>query len=388
MAYATDYTTGTIVQMDNDGNNISVIVSGTFGNPIFVEYSPELGKIYWTANGGIHRANSDGSSPEENIISDVSGYNTAIALDGPNGVIYYSKPAVANKELYRANADGSNQMLIASGVRADVLAIDQNNQHLYYLDSYKHLTRIDTDGSNKTLLLADAAGYAEDIELDLVNSKIYWSDSSSSKIYRSDMNGSGSEVVVTSATAWLLGIAVVSSSNKLYWTEWNPHLYRRSSLDGSNIETLAISANFWYDIFVLDEVSPVIFQESGNLFIFGSVPPVLTPSDEPLRIINRLVRAADYNPQLIGSFATTSVSANIEVWDVVDGQNIAIMLANSGCYAIGDTGKFGWSLEHLPFTDEKKKYHYYYRITSNEGEHDHGEFFIVVPERGRWSYPD
>jgi hypothetical protein len=85
---------------------------------------------------------------------------------------------------------------------------------------------------------------------------------------------------------------------------------------------------------------------------------------------------------------TVPSGVNIEIWDVVDGQNTKLAISNSGCYSIDDTFRWGWSTEYLPFRQEYKRYHYYFRMTSDEGEQQYGEFFITVPERGRWSYPD
>lgn len=140
---------------------------------------------------------------------------------------------------------------------------------------------------------------------------------------------------------------------------------------------------------------------SGDLFIHGrdttsgSMPLCINgtytmpaPEDGELRIVHRLTKTGDYDPQLISAFDTPPVSVNIEVWGIGDGQNTQIAISNSGCYAIGDTGRWGWSTANLPFTSEHQKYHYYFMMTSNEGEKQYGEFFITVPERGRWSHPD
>lgn len=106
-----------------------------------------------------------------------------------------------------------------------------------------------------------------------------------------------------------------------------------------------------------------------------------------MRIIHRLTKTGDYHPQLTGSFNAGLSSVNIRVWDVVDGVNVQVAVANSGCYAIGDTGKWGWSTEHLPFASGYHNYHYYFEMISNTNDTDYGEFFLTVPERGRWVYP-
>lgn len=110
--------------------------------------------------------------------------------------------------------------------------------------------------------------------------------------------------------------------------------------------------------------------------------------DMELRTINHLTKTQDYDPQLISTFDLSPISVNIEVWDIVNGQNSPVTISNSGCYAIGDTDRWGWSTENLPFTGEHKKYHYFFTMISDGSEERFGEFFITVPERGRWSYPD
>ena len=108
----------------------------------------------------------------------------------------------------------------------------------------------------------------------------------------------------------------------------------------------------------------------------------------PLRDIHRLTRTSDHNPQLVGTLSSDISSVNIRVWDVVDGVNLQVAIANSGCYAIGNTNRWGWSTEHLPFASGYNSYHYYFEMVADTSETHFGEFFLMVPEHGRWSYPD
>ncbi len=96
---------------------------------------------------------------------------------------------------------------------------------------------------------------------------------------------------------------------------------------------------------------------------------------------------ADYDPQLIGSFENIALSVNIRIWDIVNGINIPVVISSSGCYEIGNTNKWGWSTEYLPFASGYNNYHYYFEMVADISETDYGEFFLTVPERGRWVYP-
>jgi hypothetical protein len=123
----------------------------------------------------------------------------------------------------------------------------------------------------------------------------------------------------------------------------------------------------------------------GDLFIEGSND--VSSSGLPLRIVHHLVRTGDYDPQLIGSFDNGGSSVNIRVWNIVDGVNAQVDIANSGCYSIGDTGKWGWSTRYIPFASGRDDYHYYFEMIADNDEVEYGEFFLTVPERGRWVHP-
>lgn len=143
---------------------------------------------------------------------------------------------------------------------------------------------------------------------------------------------------------------------------------------------------------------PIFFSGSMNLYTEGPFPHndnmnlfiegVLTESEgTALRTINRFTKTGDYDPQLIGTFTLPTSGVNIDVWDVVDGQNTLLTLSSSGCYRVGNTERWGWSTAGLPLS-RKKKHHYYYRMTSAVAEEQFGEFFLTVPEGGKWSHPD
>lgn len=127
---------------------------------------------------------------------------------------------------------------------------------------------------------------------------------------------------------------------------------------------------------------------SDNLFIEGLLVSDASLSGVPLRIINRLTRMSDYDPQLVGAFSNSPSSVNIEVWDITDGQNIKLTIASSGCYQMGNSDGWGWSTQYLLLAPEARKYHYYFKMISDTSEEQFGEFFITVPEHGLWSYPN
>lgn len=126
--------------------------------------------------------------------------------------------------------------------------------------------------------------------------------------------------------------------------------------------------------------------ESGNanLFISGAIP---VSSGDLARPLDWLLKTSDHYPQIIGTFEILASTVTIQVWDITDGQNVLMSVANSGCYAIGDTGRWGWSTSGLPTTQGHAR-HYLYLMTSDTTETFDGQFLMESPEGAKWIHPN
>ncbi|XP_076470996.1 low-density lipoprotein receptor-related protein 4-like isoform X2 [Babylonia areolata] len=71
------------------------------------------------------------------------------------------------------------------------------------------------------------------IDVDIVQGKVYWTDTVSDKITRANLDGSGVEVVVFDGLHTPDGLAVDSVGRKLYWTDDGHNRIEVSNLDGS-----------------------------------------------------------------------------------------------------------------------------------------------------------
>lgn len=92
--------------------------------------------------------------------------------------------------------------------------------------------------------------------------------------------------------------------------------------------------------------------------------------------IEDLIKNFNYNPQIIGKFTSmAATTATIEVWDITNGQEQALSLTTNACYAIANTGRFGWDTKNLPPQTDRTK-QYAYRMTSNLGETFEGQFTV------------
>jgi len=123
-----------------------------------------------------------------------------------------------------------------------------------------------------------------------------------------------------------------------------------------------------------------------DLFVRGVTiaPP---ESGELARPIDWLLRVHDHHPQIIGTFETSANVVNIQIWDVTNGQNTAVAITASGCYQIGDTGRWGWSTANLPTVYGHAR-QYFYIMISDATETFDGQFFLELPEKAKWIYPD
>ena len=128
---------------------------------------------------------------------------------------------------------------------------------------------------------------------------------------------------------------------------------------------------------------PSAITESGlSLFIEG-----VSVEAEFDKIVDIFLRTADFNPTVIGLFTSSASGVTIEVFDVIDGVNTQLTLLDDICFAIGDTGRFGWSTENLPDVNRNAG-QFVFRMTDSIGETFVGEFFLTNPGDGLSNHPD
>ena len=95
--------------------------------------------------------------------------------------------------------------------------------------------------------------------------------------------------------------------------------------------------------------------------------------------IEDLLRTGDHDPQVLGVLDYQPPGdVFIEVWDITEGTNSLVPVSNSGCYAIGNTGRWGWSTRYLPTWSVRHPL-YYYRMSAPNGETFEGQFFMNTP---------
>ena len=162
-----------------------------------------------------------------------------IDLDLVNNKIYYSSKS--QHKIFRGDLDGSNQEEIVTDAKGPFgIAVDPANNVFYWLGQQNPsnsgvIKRAELDGSNVTTLLSGLQFCVEDIAIDKLNGKLYWTNVCEDRIRSCNLDGSGNTSVLT-GQANVLGLALDPAAGKMYYTDGST--IERADLDGNNVETL------------------------------------------------------------------------------------------------------------------------------------------------------
>lgn len=177
-----------------NGENVEILVTG-LSVPRSVALDLPRGKMYWTHEHGIQRADLDGSNVETVIALGFATY-AGIAIDSTAEKLYWAN--ASNGTLSRAALDGSGIELLANGHTASIWGV----------------------------------------ALDQLAGKICWSQwGPGMPIQRADLDGANVEVVVP-AEDFVAGLSIDSDEGRLYWSNSLAATLKRANLDGSDVQTL------------------------------------------------------------------------------------------------------------------------------------------------------
>jgi hypothetical protein len=99
------------------------------------------------------------------------------------------------------------------------------------------IERAGFDGRGLETLQFQPTGFADDLALDTLDGKMYWTDTNASVIWSANLNGTGAQIVLDDFGQQPLGIALDVADAKMYWTDAEG--VKRAALDGSKPELLA-----------------------------------------------------------------------------------------------------------------------------------------------------
>lgn len=105
------------------------------------------------------------------------------------------------------------------------------------------------------------------------------------------------------------------------------------------------------------------------------------------KFVDELCRTGDFIPSLVGRFVSTNPSSvTIEVWDIIDGANVALILLDNTVLQIGDTESWIWSMENIP-TDQSTDGCFLFRMTADTGETIERQVIVRTISDGKWKHP-
>lgn len=247
---------GKIQRIHSGNSDIEALVTDAC-TPIDIALDISGGQMYWTSGCKIQRADLDSSNVEE-LIPPSEGIKEGIALDIDENKMYWTVWNAATNKIQRANLDGSDVEDIITDLRSPRgIALDVHNGKMYWADlGAGKIQRANLDGSDVEDIITDLLG-PNGIALDSDGNKVYWADEFSGKIQCANLDGSNLKTLFVRygrliGTAMSIpfdilnlkiyysdspiGIALDISGGKIYWTI--PHKYKvqRANLDGSNVE--------------------------------------------------------------------------------------------------------------------------------------------------------
>ncbi|HXE05265.1 MAG TPA: hypothetical protein VN579_04700 [Bryobacteraceae bacterium] len=227
---------GSIQRSDLDGGNVTTVVpAGGAWTPKQLKLDAKHGKLYWSDREGmrIMRSNLDGSHIEtlvetghgDTARKDPRNWCVGIALDVDGGKIYWTqKGSGGNGRIFRANLD------IPQGEDA------------------AHRTDIET--------LFDGLPEPIDLDLDVANRRIYWSDRGDppqgNTVSRAPMDAKKcSQEILVSGLKEGIGMALDLRDGRMFYTDLGGNVYS-AKLDGSDRKLLlegqhALTGITWVD---------------------------------------------------------------------------------------------------------------------------------------------
>jgi hypothetical protein len=200
-----------ITRSDLNGANQFDVVADR-GTLIDVALDVNAGQMYWTnsAGGTIHRADMFGRNSTVLVSAQTNPWGLALDLSGDK--MYWTE--LNGFRVRRANLDGSGIETLFTGTTAlRGLKINPATGHIYFAETATGtIWRMNLDGSNRVAFIREpgtgaAQGQPRDIELDVENNWIYWTNQNLGTVVRARLSD-GSERMVITTVATVVGLGL------------------------------------------------------------------------------------------------------------------------------------------------------------------------------------
>lgn len=239
----------------------------------------EAGPIYFTSRlNGVLVGDTD-TGAVTTLLSGPAIQPWGIALDSGAGHLYFtnghdpSQTAIAS--ILRMNLDGSGLVTLTSSISAvRQIELDLLNSRMYWSAEGT------ADGGADSIYVANLDGTGattfvsglwnpRGMALDLVDGKVYWDTfditNHTRRIQRANLNGTGVETIITGETHGVWGLEIDPVNRLLYWGDAPGRRVRRANLDGTGI-TDVITGLSW------DPLDIKVDPYAGLLYVAGDNP--------------------------------------------------------------------------------------------------------------------
>ena len=164
-----------------------------------------------------------------------------VDYDLVNRVIYWSEVALGliRRVSFDSSFNGSAVETIVTGLsRPEQIAVDWVNRKLYWTDRSRYvIERSDLDGRNIELFVDQIIPQA--IAIDPFHETIYWTNLHTKSIERAPMTGHFKHSIVSVANP--SGLTIDYDNNLLYWTDRDFNQILSCDLGGNNIKVIPVS---------------------------------------------------------------------------------------------------------------------------------------------------
>ena len=229
--------------------NIQSIVNTGLNGPYDIALDTQRDKIYWTVTGKIQSANLDGTNAR-NIITGLY-FPKHIALDVIAGKVYWTQGLLKHK-ICCANLDGTDIQVLITGLNfPHSIALNVQEGKMYWTEGTPDrkgirfgerwiegtprtakIRRANLDGTDIQDVIA-TGDYPYGIALDLVNSKIYWTESS--RIRCANLDGTNAQDLVDGLNN-PNDIALDVEGDKMYWIDTQSNKIQSANLHGIGVQ--------------------------------------------------------------------------------------------------------------------------------------------------------
>ena len=302
------------------------------------------GKIYYInrSKQAVERINLDGTAHETIVVSEGLRLAGSIALDLQNEHVYWEN--TSKSVLFRSNLDGTAVEEVAAGIFTVGLAVDPGPATLYLVERDR-IGKKTVDGTTVKYIVA--SNYIDEIELDLVENKMYWIDDGANRIYRANLDGTEVEAVVEDGR--ISEIAIDSERKRLIWSNDEAGTIHRANLDGSAPEQIVSLGKDRLQSFILEpDRGHIYWTETSTLVVYrarldGSRPePFFEPAADAapwrLKRIDKILAVDPVRSRVFGLGEFEEIHDRPVVWRAnIDGsQMVKVNVWFSGKSWYGD----------------------------------------------------